>query len=224
MKKAAAEFIGTFALVLIGTGSIVINDVTGGAITHPGVSLTFGVVVFAMIYAFGDVSGAHFNPAVSVGFVIARRFPLRELPLYIASQFAGAIVASICLKLLFPIHQTLGSTHPGWSTTTAFITEVVLTTMLMFVILAVSTRAYERGINAALAIGGTVAVAALLGGSISGASMNPARSLGPAVAANNLQNLWIYLTAPFIGVALAIPLCRWARPAGCRCAAHETPF
>lgn len=189
--------------------------------THPGVSLVFGLIVFTMICAFGDISGAHFNPAVSFGFVIARRFSARQLPLYIASQIAGAIAASLCLRFLFPAHQTLGGTYPKSATTIAFTVELFLTTILMFVILGVSTRAKERGITAAVAIGAVVAAAALLAGPVSGASMNPARSLGPALAANDLQSLWIYLTAPFIGAALSVPLCRWVQPAGCRCAAQE---
>ena len=223
MKEAAAEFIGTLALVFCGAGSIILNDLSGGAVTHAGVSLAFGLIVFLMICAFGDVSGAHFNPAVSLGFAIARRLPARQLPLYFASQFAGAIAASMCLKFFFAGHQTLGGTYPTSSLSFVFVTEVILTTILMFVILAVSTRANERGLMAAISIGAMITVAAFLGGPISGASMNPARSLGPALAANNLQSLWIYLTAPFIGATLAIPLCRWAQPAGCRCAAQATP-
>jgi aquaporin NIP len=222
MKRLAAEFTGTFGVVFAGTGSIIINELSGGLLTHFGVSLVFGLIVFAMICAFGGVSGAHFNPAVSLGFVIARRFPARHLLPYIASQIAGAITASTFLRFLFPNHQTLGATHPAFSTPIAFGVEIVLTTILMFVILAVSTRAQERGFYAAISIGSVIAAAALLGGPISGASMNPARSLGPALAESNLQSLWIYLTAPFIGAALSVLLCRWAQPAGCRCAAHET--
>ena len=221
MKRLAAEFIGSFALVFVGTGAIIVNDLSGGVLTHPGVSLAFGLIVFAMICAFGDVSGAHFNPAVSLGFLIARRFSGRRLPWYIVSQIAGALAASICLRFLFAQHQTLGSTNPQSSPRVAFAIEIVLTMILMFVILGVSTRAKERGITAAVAIGSVIAAAALLAGPISGASMNPARSLGPALAAHDLHNLWIYLTAPFIGAALSIPLCRWLQPAGCRCAAEE---
>ncbi len=221
IKRLTAEFLGTFALVFVGTGSIIMNDLTGGALTHPGVSLVFGLIVFTMICAFGDISGAHFNPAVSLGFVIARRFSARQLPLYIASQIAGAIAASLCLRFLFPTHQTLGGTYPKSATPIVFTVELFLTTVLMFVILGGSTRAKERGITAAVAIGAVVAAAALLGGPISGASMNPARSLGPALPANDLQSLWIYLTAPFIGAALSVPLCRLVQPAGCRCAAQE---
>ena len=222
IKKLTAEFMGTFALVFVGTGAIIINDLSGGLLTHPGVSLSFGLIVFAMIVAFGDISGAHLNPAVSLGFVIARRFSARNLPSYIASQILGALAASICLRLLFPNHPSLGGTQPTSSIVAAFVAEVVLTTVLMFVILAVSTRAKERGISAALSIGGVIAAAALLGCPISGASMNPARSIGPALVTNNLQTLWIYLTAPFIGSASAVLLCRWVKPAGCSCATSET--
>ncbi len=221
IKRLAAEFIGTFALVFVGTGSIIVNDLSGGAITHPGVSLAFGLIVFAMICAFGNVSGAHFNPAVSFGFLIARRFSARQLLPYVGSQIAGALTASTGLKFLFPAHQSLGGTHPKSTIPVALVVEVLLTFILMFVILGVSTRAKERGIAAAVSISAVIAAAALLAGPISGASMNPARSLGPALAANDLQSLWIYLTAPLIGAALSVPVCRWARPAGCRCAAAE---
>ena len=141
MKKCGAEFIGTFALVFAGTGAIVINEVSGGAITHVGISLTFGLIVLVMIYAVGDVSGAHFNPAVSLGFFAAGRFPLQELVPYVLSQCAGAFAASGMLHLLFPQNATLGTTQPAGSVTQSFVLELILTAILMFVILSVSTGA-----------------------------------------------------------------------------------
>jgi len=145
MKKCGAEFIGTFALVFAGTGAIVINETSGGAITHVGISLTFGLIVLAMIYTIGDISGAHLNPAVSLGFFAARRFPLRQVIPYIVSQCAGAFVASGILRFLFPGEKTLGATLPAGSATQSFVLELILTAILMFVILSVSTGAAEKG-------------------------------------------------------------------------------
>src|SRR5690349_4040989 len=150
MKKLAAEFLGTFALVFAGTGAIVIDDVSGGAVTHVGVALTFGLVVLALIYAFGDISGAHFNPAVTLGFFAAGRFPLRSVPAYIASQCLGALCASLLLRLLFPAHATLGATQPAGPVMQTFVLEAVLTWLLMLVILNVSTGAKEKGITAGI--------------------------------------------------------------------------
>ncbi|MGH9970049.1 MAG: MIP/aquaporin family protein [Pyrinomonadaceae bacterium] len=215
MKKLAAEFAGTFALVFAGTGAIIINDLSGGAITHVGISLTFGLIVFAMICALGSVSGAHLNPAVTAGFFLARRFPARLVLPYITSQFAGAILASAALRVMFMRHQTLGVTIPAGSNVFSFILEIVLSGILMFVILSVSSQASEKGLTAAMAIGAVIALAALFGGPISGASMNPARSLAPALLSKHFAGLWIYLTAPLFGAALAVPLCRCVQPAGC---------
>src|SRR5436309_751336 len=145
MRRLLAEMMGTFALVFAGTGAIVINDITHGTVTHVGIALTFGLVVLAMIYALGDVSGAHLNPAVTLGFFSARRFPLRWVGPYIIAQFAGAILASVFLRLLFPDHSTLGATLPAGPDMQSFWLELVLTAMLMFVILSVSTGAQEKG-------------------------------------------------------------------------------
>lgn len=215
MKKYLAEVVGTFALVFAGCGAIIVNDLTGGGVSHVGVSLTFGLVVMAMVYAVGDVSGAHLNPAVTVGFWAARRLPGREVAPYIAGQLAGALVAGGCLLALFPSHGNLGATLPveGWAQ--AFLIEVLLTGILMFVILCVSTGAKEKGIMAGAAVGATVALAALMGGPISGASMNPARSIAPALLSLNLQFLWVYLTAPLLGATLAVLACHSVQPAGC---------
>ncbi len=224
MKKCGAEFIGTFALVFAGTGAIIINDVSGGAITHVGIALTFGLVVLAMIYAVGDISGAHLNPAVTLGFFAARRFPVQRVLPYIASQLAGAFAASALLRGLFLQHPTLGTTVPAGSAAQSLILEIVLTAILMFVILNVSTGAKERGITAGIAVGSVVALEALFAGPMCGASMNPARSLAPAIMSQNLSGLWIYLVAPVAGSSLAVIGCRCVREQEC-CSglASETP-
>jgi aquaporin Z len=199
MNKLAAEFFGTFALVFAGTGAIVVNDVSGGSVSHVGVALTFGLIVLAMIYAVGDVSGAHLNPAVTAGFVAARRFQARRAIPYVLSQVAGALLASFTLRLLFPAHSSLGTTSPAGSDLQSFILEAVLTALLMFVILSVSTGPKEKGIMAGIAVGSVIALEALFAGPICGASMNPARSLAPALVSLRLDSLWIYLTAPILG-------------------------
>ncbi|MBW2316558.1 MAG: aquaporin, partial [Deltaproteobacteria bacterium] len=211
----AAEAIGTFALVFAGTGAMVTHDVTGGVVTHVGVALTFGLVILAMIYAVGDVSGAHFNPAVTVGFYVARRLPGVDVLPYGASQFAGACLASAILRWVFPDHATLGATLPAIGVAETLVLEVILTFFLMFVILGVSTGAKEEGATAGLAIGGTVALAALFAGPLTGASMNPARSLGPALLGGQMGSLWIYFVAPLIGAGLAVVGCRCTREEGC---------
>jgi aquaporin Z len=215
MKKCGAEFIGTFALVFAGTGAIVINETSGGAITHVGISLTFGLIVLAMIYTIGDISGAHLNPAVSLGFFAARRFPLRQVVPYVLSQCAGAFVASGILRFLFRQNATLGTTQPAGSAIQSFMLELILTAILMFVILSVSTGAAEKGITAGIAVGSVIALEAMFAGPICGASMNPARSLAPAVVSEHFSSLWIYLVAPPAGALLAIIGCRCVREEGC---------
>jgi len=214
-SRVIAEMVGTFALVFAGTGAIIINDLSGGAISHVGIALVFGLVVLAMIYAVGDVSGAHINPAVTLGFWAARRLPGRFVVPYISSQFVGAWGASAMLHLLFSDHQTLGMTLPAGTVAQSFVLEIILTCILMFVILNVSTGAKEEGLTAGIAIGGVIAFEALFAGPISGASMNPARSLGPALVAGQLSMLWIYLVAPFVGALCATLICRCVRPANC---------
>jgi aquaporin NIP len=214
-RKWVAEAIGTFALVFAGTGAIVINDVSGGAITHVGIALTFGLVVLAMIYTVGDISGAHLNPAVTLGFCLAGRLPAREVPGYLISQIIGATAASGCMRLLFQSHPTLGATLPAGSDAQSFILEVILTFVLMFVILNVSTGAKEKGITAGIAVGSVIAFEAMFAGKICGASMNPARSLAPALVSGATHHLWIYLTAPFVGAALAIFACRGCHDQTC---------
>lgn len=204
--KFLAEFLGTFILVFAGTGSIVVNELTGGTITHVGIALTFGMVVAAMIYTFGDVSGAHLNPAVSISFAISGRFPIADLPAYISAQMLGSLGASGTLKLLFPGSQTLGMTLPSGSTSQSFFLEVILTAILMLTILRVSHGAKEKGITAAIAIGSIVGLEAMFAGPICGASMNPARSLGPAIVSGNFQHIWLYPAATILGATIAIPL------------------
>ena len=221
MKKLVAEFLGTFGLVFAGTGAIVINGVSNGAITHAGIALTFGLIVLAMIYTFGDVSGAHLNPAVTTAFAIAKRFPWTSVFPYVAAQVAGAFAASGLLRFLFPAHETLGATLPAGPALQSFILELVLSFILMLVILSVSTGAKEKGITAGIAIGAVIALEAMFAGPICGASMNPARSLSPAVVSGHLEHLWIYLAAPVIGAALAVPACCLFREADC-CRAQPT--
>ena len=209
MKRHAAEFIGTFALVFAGTGALVVNQTSNGAISHVGIALTFGLVVLAMIYAVGDISGAHLNPAVTLGFCAARRMPWADALPYIASQCLGAFAASGVLRGLFPqMPAHLGATLPTGTVAQAFVFEVIMTLLLMFVILRVSTGANEKGITAGIAVGAVITLEALFGGPISGASMNPARSLAPAVVSGQLNSLWIYIAAPILGALLAVPLCR----------------
>ena len=214
-EKIASELFGTFVLVFAGTGAIVTNDLSGGAVTHVGIALTFGLVVLAMIYTLGEVSGAHLNPAVTLGFWLARRFPARSVLPYILSQCMGAVLASILLRLLFPQHSTLGATVPTGPVIQSFVLELVLTWILMLVILSVSAGAKEKGLVAGIAVGSVIALEALFAGPISGASMNPARSLAPALASNHLEHLWIYLAAPIIGALLAVPTCMCIHEKGC---------
>lgn len=222
MNRVLGEFLGTFALILAGTGAIVVNDFSSGAIGHVGIALTFGLIVMTMIYAVGDVSGAHLNPAVSVGFWIAGRLPARELSSYLFSQAAGGLAASLFLRAIFPQHETLGATLPAISTLKAFAFEVVLAFFLMFVIIHVAVGAKERGLMAGVAVGGTVGLEAMFAGPITGASMNPVRSLAPALVSGHLTHLWIYLIAPFIGAILAVLSCRLIREGDC-CTITEEP-
>jgi len=219
MKPLLAELLGTFALVFAGTGAIVINDLTQGSIGHAGIALTFGLVVMAMIQTFGDISGAHFNPAVSLAFAVAGKLPWARVPGFVGAQCVGAVLASGLLRWLFPSHALLGATLPSGPVSQSFILEVVLTAMLMLTILSVSTGAKEKGITAALAIGAVVALEAMFAGPICGASMNPARSLAPALVSGPLDHLWLYLLAPVIGALLAVPLCVGVREPGC-CRGH----
>jgi len=215
MKRYFTEALGTFFLVFAGAGAIVINAESGGDVTHVGIALTFGLIVTSLIYAIGDISGAHINPAVTIGFWAAKRFPARDVAPYLACQCVGAILASATLRLLFWDQEEAGATTPSGSWAQTAVLEVLLTFLLMYVILCVSTGAKEKGIMAGVAIGGVVALEAMFAGPITGASMNPARSLGPAIFGGELSSLWIYLVAPTIGALLAVGACRCSQPSEC---------
>ncbi|MBK8226517.1 MAG: aquaporin [Flavobacteriales bacterium] len=210
MRRYVAELIGTYALVFAGTGAIIINEQTG-ALGHLGVAATFGLIVLAMIYAFGDLSGAHLNPAVTIGFVVAKRFPLKEAAPYIVAQLSGALLASLTLRFMFPENATLGATFPTGSEMQSFILEVLLTYFLMLVILQVAHGSKEVGVMAGIAIGAVVGLEALFAGPITGASMNPARSIAPALVSGDLRALWIYIVAPVLGALLAANTWSWLR-------------
>lgn len=215
INRSLAELFGTFTLVFAGCGAIVANETYNGALGHLGVALAFGLVVLAMIYAVGNISGAHLNPAVTIGFLLAGRFEKRRVVPYILCQCVGAVLAAGLLRFLYPENENLGATLPNASMLRVFVMETVLSFILMFVILNVSTGAMEKGIMAGVAVGGTVALEALFGGPMTGASMNPARSIGPALVSGNVTALWIYVAAPVLGMALASPACRWIQGSEC---------
>lgn len=201
-KKYLAECIGTFSLVFCGTGAIVVNDLSQNMVGHLGICFTFGLIVTAMVYAFGNVSGAHINPAVTLAFSITDRFENKYLIGYLMAQLFGALLASVALQFLFVEHEHLGATLPVGSWQQSFLLEVIMTYILMVVILFVSQNKAVSQFTG-LAVGGTVLLEAVFAGPISGASMNPARSIGPAVISGHMDHLWIYLVAPVLGGLLA---------------------
>lgn len=213
-KNYIIEFIGTFFLVFAGTGAMVINDTTG-ALGHVGVAITWGLIVMVLIYAIGDTSGAHMNPAVTIAFWIAKRFQLNNVLPYIIAQLIGAFSASLLLAYLFPTNETLGASLPYDTWQQSFIFEVILTFLLMYVILNVSTGAKEKGIMAGSAIGATVGLEAMFAGPICGASMNPARSIAPAIVSGRTEFLWVYISATIIGAILAVLACKLTRNENC---------
>lgn len=215
MKKYLAEAIGTFALVFCGTAAIVIDEFTNGAITQPGIALTFGLIVMGMIYAFGDISGGHFNPAVTIAFAFAKKFKWKEVTPYVVAQLIGACLASGFVFFLFPYSETLGATIPQLDVFRVFIFELLLSFFLMVVIINVSTGSKEIGVIAGIAVGGIIALEAMFAGPITGASMNPARSIAPALISGILDHLWIYITAPILGCILAVLSCRLVKDEQC---------
>lgn len=215
MKRYISEFIGTFSMVFCGCGAMTINEVTGGTVTHVGIGLTWGLIVMAMIYAFGETSGAHFNPAVTIAFAYAKKFAWKEVPKYIIVQILGAFVASGILLFLFPESEFLGSTIPKVDVWRAFVLELLLTFFLMVTIINVSTGSKEIGVIAGIAIGGVVLLEAIFAGPITNASMNPARSLGPNIVSGNIEGLWLYVVAPILGALLAVVSCKLVKDDNC---------
>jgi len=214
MRRAVAEFTGTFALVLAGTGAIVVDARAGGAVSHAGVAATFGLIIMVMIFAVGHISGAHFNPGVTLAFAVTRHFPARDVLPYWAAQAAAAIAASAVVREVLGTAGALGATTPAGSAWQSFWLEALLTLFLMFVITAVATDTRAAGQAAAIAIGGTVGLEAMFAGPISGASMNPARSLGPALVGGEYHALWVYLLAPPLGAVAGALLYQYVRGDG----------
>jgi aquaporin NIP len=201
LRAAAAEAIGTFMLVFAGAGAVMVDAKTH-ALGHVGVAITFGLVIMAMIYAVGHVSGAHFNAAVTFAFALTRHFPWSKAAVYWGAQFLGALAAALLLRASLGNVAHVGATLPSGSQGQSFLFELVMTAFLMFVVLAVATDTRAVGEAAAIAIGGTIGLDAMFGGPISGASMNPMRSLGPALASGDVHALWLYIVAPILGASL----------------------
>ena len=214
-RALVAEVFGTFALTLVAAGGLVISAVSHGQVDATARALASGLLVMAMIYAIGDVSGAHINPSVTLAFALRGDFPWRHVPLYWLAQLAGALISPALLLILFGNVAHLGTTVPHAGRGTALAVEIVLTMLLNSVILGTATRGRIVGPNAALPVGATVALAGLFAGPISGASMNPARSLGPALVSGTLATVWIYLVGPFLGAGIAV-LLTWAHHGGRR--------
>ena len=211
MKKEVliAEFLGTFLLVFFGCGAVVVDTLFGGDLVHVGICIVFGLVVMAVIYSFGNVSGAHINPAVTIALCFAGRFELRLMPGYISMQLMGATSAALLLRWIFSETEILGLTLPNINLFEAFFVEIVISFALMSVVLNVGGDQQEKKIMAGAVVGGVVTLAALVAGPVTGASMNPARSMGPAIAALNFESIWLYMVAPVIGMLLACPVYRW---------------
>jgi MIP family channel proteins len=215
-RRALAEGVAAFALVFAGCGAIVANAAYGGALGTLGVALAFGLVIMVMVYATGHLSGAHINPAVTLAFTLTRHFPARDAGAYVLAQLAGAIAGALVLLAIWPDQPgELGATLPSVGAGSALVYELVLTAFLMFVIMAVATDTRAVGPAAAIAIGGTIGLDALVGGPVTGASMNPARSLGPALASGEWSDFWLYVVGPLAGAvlgALAYQLVRGEHP------------
>jgi MIP family channel proteins len=205
--------VGTFALVFAGCGAIMVSGIAPDLVGHGAICAVFGLVIMVMVFATGHISGAHFNPAVTIAFAIIGRFPWRQVPFYVVAQISAAVAGATLLTATFGSDGNLGSTAlaPGVSLGTGFLLEVVFAFFLMFVITSVATDSRAVGQSAGVAIGGTVALVALFGGPVTGASMNPARSLGPAIVSGNTSTLWLYLLAPVVGAALGGLCYNWVR-------------
>ena len=213
-KMLGSEVVGTYALVFTGCGAVVVNDLFNVGFGALGVNIVFGMTVMAVVYSLGNVSGAHINPAVSIAFCASGRLPRNLLLPYIAAQCIGAIAAAFTLRLLFPDHSGYGMTATVIDVPRSFLLEVLITFLLMFVIFNVLSGNHGKQTMAGLVIGATVTLLSMFGGGVTGASMNPARSIGPALAAGNLELIWLYLTAPPIGALLAWPASRWLQGDG----------
>lgn len=211
LKKSVAEFIGTLAIVLFGCGAIAVATKTQNHFLLANVPLVFGLIITVMIYAVGHISGAHFNPAVTLAFASVKRFPFAELPVYWAAQFLGAITGALLLVFFIPDLSTFGATIPNIALGPAVLFEALLSFFLMFVIIAVATDSRAVGIMAGAAIGLTVAVDAFFGGALTGASMNPARSLAPAIMEGRFEHLWVYFVGPVLGTCSAAFVYEWIR-------------
>ena len=209
-RMLAAELVGTFALVFAGCGAIMVDAKTD-ALGHVGVAISFGLVIMVMIYAVGHISGAHFNPAVTFAFALSRHFPWPRLLSYWTAQLLGALLAAALLRGSLGNIANVGATLPSGSQAQSFLWELVLSFFLMFVTMAVGTDTRAVGEAAAIAIGGTVGLDAMFGGPISGASMNPARSVGPALVSGDLHALWLYILAPLVGATLGALLYQFVR-------------
>lgn len=202
-RRAVAEGLATFALVFAGCGAIIANAEYDGALGTVGIGLVFGLIIMVMIYATGHLSGAHINPAVTLAFTLTRHFPAREAAAYLGAQFAGAVAGALVLYAVWPDRPAdLGATVPSVGVGSALVYEFVLTALLMFVIMAVATDTRAVGAAAAIAIGATVGLDAIFGGPVTGASMNPARSFGPALVSGQWTDFWIYIVGPVAGAAL----------------------
>ncbi|WP_370476532.1 MIP/aquaporin family protein [Tamlana flava] len=217
MKQYISETIGTFAMIFCGCGAMTINEITNGSISHVGVAATWGLIVMAMIYAFGETSGAHFNPAVTIGFAFAKKFAWNKVPKYILAQAIGAILAAFLLRFLFPESQFLGETTPaiGFPTYKAAILEFLLTFFLMVTIINVSTGSKEVGTMAAIAVGGVILLEAMFAGPMTKASMNPIRSIAPAIFTGNFEHLWLYILAPILGALAGVSSCKLVKDDQC---------
>jgi len=215
-RRAGAEALAAFALVFAGCGAIIANQRYHGALGSVGVSLVFGLIIMVMVYATGHLSGAHINPSVTIAFTLTRHFSPRDAIAYITAQLTGATLAALVLLGVWtdkPAH--LGATVPTVAAGSAFLYEAVLTALLMFVIMAVATDTRAVGAGAAIAIGGVIGLDALFGGAVTGASMNPARSFGPALISGEWRDFWVYVAGPILGAgigAFAYQLVRGEHP------------